>query len=72
VRDEYFKNPPTVLDNHLLKLQFHGQEINLQTWDQSPNDEFDSIRALSHKNTDAFLLCSAISEPNSFVNVEGK
>jgi small GTP-binding protein len=63
---------PTVFDNYVVKVQSGNQEINLQLWDTAGQEDLENIRVLSYTNTNVFLLCFAVSEPDSYYNVQTK
>jgi small GTP-binding protein len=41
-------------------------------FDVDGQEELENIKVLSYTSTDVFLLCFAVSEPTSFVNVQSK
>lgn len=61
---------PTVFDNYVVKVDVNGEEVQLQLWDTAGQEELENIRILSYTNTDVFLVCFSVTEPNSFENVQ--
>lgn len=61
---------PTVFDNQVHNVEYEGQSIALQLWDTAGQEELENIRCLSYSNTNIFLLCYSVTEPNSYENVQ--
>ena len=56
-----------------MKIMVDGQNYELTLFDISYcQEEYDKLRPLSYDNTDVFLLCFSIVEPDSFDNVREK
>ena len=49
-----------------------GTPVSLSLWDTAGQENFDQVRPLGYPNTDVFLLCFSVVEPNSFNNVKTK
>ena len=49
-----------------------GQNYELTLFDTAGQEDYDKLRPMSYDNTDAFLLCFSIVEPDSFSNVREK
>ena len=49
-----------------------GRPISLGLWDTAGQDDYDRLRPLSYPDTDVFLICFSIVNPNSFANVADK
>ncbi|KAM3165042.1 GTP-binding protein RHO5 [Lachancea thermotolerans] len=69
---------PTVFDNYTTTIALNDgksiepQVFRLNLWDTAGQEEYDRLRPLSYPQTDIFLLCFSINEPNSFMNVKDK
>ncbi|EAY02904.1 Cdc42 homolog, putative [Trichomonas vaginalis G3] len=61
---------PTVFDNYVVHLEVNGEEVHLQLWDTAGQEELENIRILSYTNTDVFLVCFSVCDPNSYENVQ--
>jgi small GTP-binding protein len=63
---------PTVFDNYSANAIVEGVTINLGLWDTAGSDEYNSLRPLSYPGTDVFIICFALSSPQSYENVRTK
>lgn len=49
-----------------------GKPICLGLWDTAGPEEYDRLRPLSYPQTDVFLLCFSLVNPNSLQNIKTK
>lgn len=71
---------PTVFDNYSTTIALpdpgnpdsEAQVFKLNLWDTAGQEEYDRLRPLSYPQTDIFLICFSVNEPNSFENVYDK
>ena len=63
---------PTVFDNYSVSLVAYGKPIELNLWRISECAEYDAIRPLSYPETDVFLVCFSVVQPESFKQIKKK
>jgi len=63
---------PTVFDNYSALTMFNNKPYNLGLWDTAGQDAMNHMRPLSYPQTDVFLICFSIDNPDSFQNVKSK
>lgn len=63
---------PTVFDNYETNVMFEGKPVFLGLWDTAGQEGYDRLRPLSYPQTDVFIICCSISQPQSFTNIETK
>lgn len=66
------KPVPTVFDNHTTLMQWRQQTIRLSTWDTSGREEYDTLRPLAYAEASVILICFALDDRDTLVNVERK
>ena len=59
-------------ENYQAKVYVDSQPISLGLWDTAGQGDYDRLRPLSYPDTDVFLLCFSVVNPNSFANVADK
>lgn len=68
--DEYI---PTVVDNFVKEVKISENEsVNLTLWDTAGQEDYDSVRPLSYKDTDLVLLCYTIENSQVLDNIPKK
>lgn len=64
---------PTVVDNFVKEVSINDIEtVNLTLWDTAGQEDYDSVRPLSYKDTDLVLLCYTIENANVLTNIPNK
>lgn len=66
---------PTVVDNFIKVVPFDDNTdkvAKLALWDTAGQDDYDTIRPLSYRDTDLVLLCYAIDGKKNIGNIEKK
>jgi small GTP-binding protein len=69
-RDEFpSEYVPTVFDNYETAVMMDGVCYNLNLWDTAGQEEYDKLRHLSYPETDVFVVCFSVVDPDSYANV---
>ena len=63
---------PTVFDNYSANLVIHGVPCAIGLWDTAGQEDYDRLRPLSYPQTDVFLICFSVINPDSFEDVKEK
>eukprot|EP01115_Flamella_aegyptia_P003319 TRINITY_DN1556_c0_g3_i3.p1 TRINITY_DN1556_c0_g3~~TRINITY_DN1556_c0_g3_i3.p1 ORF type:complete len:200 (+),score=50.67 TRINITY_DN1556_c0_g3_i3:700-1299(+) len=63
---------PTVFDNYEATIIVEGKEVKFSLWDTAGQEGYARIRTLSYPKTDIFLLCFAVTNHPSFINVKDR
>jgi len=63
---------PTVFDTYNATVTWNDEPLSLGLWDTAGQEDYDRIRPLSYPDTNVFLVCFSVVNPNSFDNVTSK
>ena len=63
---------PTVCDTLDIKYPTKKKDITTHIWDTPGEPGFKRIRCLRYFNTDIFILCYSVVDPQSFVNLRNQ
>ena len=64
---------PTVVDNFVKEVKFDkNKSATLAFWDTAGQEDYDTIRPLSYRETDLVLLCYTINNKRNLENVSTK
>ena len=61
-----------MLDTWVGTKQYKGNEVNLMIFDTAGHDDLGRIRPIAYNGADAFIVCYAINDRNSFKNACNK
>lgn len=59
-------------DNYAANLIVDGKHYSLGLWDTAGQEDYDKLRPLSYPQTDVFLMCFSVDNPNSYDHVASK
>jgi len=72
-RDEFpSEYVPTVFDNYETAVMMDNVCYNLNLWDTAGQEEYDKLRHLSYPETDIFVVCYSVVDPDSYSNVPAR
>jgi len=63
---------PTVFDNYNSAIMVDDTPYQLGLWDTAGQEEYDRLRSLCYPQTDVFLVCFSVIQPDSFANIKTK
>jgi len=63
---------PTVFDNYAVTVQIQDDQYVIQLFDTAGQEDYDRLRLIAYPNTDVFLVCFSIINPDSYDNVREK
>lgn len=66
---------PTVVDNFIKVVEFDKEKhrsVSLALWDTAGQDDYDTIRPLSYRDTDLVILCYSIDGKKNVGNIDKK
>ncbi|KAM0672915.1 Rho GTPase [Ordospora colligata] len=64
---------PTVVDNFIKDIEVEkDKQVSLAVWDTAGQEDYDTIRPLSYRETDIVLLCYTIEDNKKISNISRK
>ena len=57
-----------MLDTWKGTKQYKGEEVSLTVFDTAGHDDLGRIRPIAYNGADAFIICYAVNDRNSFKN----
>jgi len=66
------KYVPTVFENFVTDIIIDEKKVELELWDTAGQEDYDRLRPLSYPDSHVILICFAISEPETLLNVREK
>ncbi|KAL9655256.1 hypothetical protein ABK040_009030 [Willaertia magna] len=63
---------PTVFDNYNKNVQYGESIVSIALYDTAGQEDYDRLRPLSYPDTDVFLVCFSLENPNSLENCHSK
>ncbi|XP_065920170.1 ras-related protein Rac1-like isoform X1 [Dysidea avara] len=61
---------PTVFDNCCVNITIEDKSINLGLFDTVGQEDYDRLRPLSYPQTDVFLMCFSLIDPDTYENIK--
>lgn len=58
-----------ILEIYSIRTTFCGKHISMDVYDTPAEDDYDGLRPQIYQNTDVFLVCFSVVQPNSLENV---
>jgi len=63
---------PTVFDTYVADIEVDGKQAELALWDTAGQEDYDRLRPLSYPETDVIVICYAVDNPDSLLNIEDR
>ncbi len=61
-----------MFDNWAGSVMVDGKPVNLELWDTSGQEDYERLRPMSYPQTDVFVLCFSLVNPDSFESISNK
>ncbi|CAF0744096.1 unnamed protein product [Adineta steineri] len=71
---EYPQDPyvPTIFENYAATVTLNNQKYILNLFDSAGQEEYDQLRIMAYPNTNVFILCFSVVDPDSYSNILSK
>ncbi|KAL1281305.1 hypothetical protein QQF64_000108 [Cirrhinus molitorella] len=60
---------PNVFENYIVDVTVDGNPVEVALWDTAGQEDYVRLRPQSYPNTDVFLLCFSLVDPDSLENI---
>lgn len=70
--DDFIPTGEYLVQRRELNVTFDGKPIHLGLYDTQAQGDYDRLRPLSYPETDVFLICFSLVDPDSFENVRAQ
>jgi Ras family protein A len=61
-----------VFENYVTDVELDGHSLELALWDTTGLDDYDKLRPLSYADSHIAVICFAINNPDSLLNIDKK
>ncbi|UJR33114.1 hypothetical protein I4U23_020571 [Adineta vaga] len=71
---EYPQDPyvPTIFENYAATVTINNKKYILNLFDSAGQEEYDQLRIMAYPNTNIFILCFSVVDPDSYSNILSK
>ncbi|CAF0889149.1 unnamed protein product [Didymodactylos carnosus] len=71
---QYPQDPyvPTIFENYAATVTLFNKKWILNLFDSAGQEEYDQLRIMAYPNTDVFILCFSVVDPDSYANILSK
>lgn len=71
---EYPQDPyvPTIFENYAATVTWNNRRYILNLFDSAGQEEYDQLRIMAYPNTNVFILCFSVVDPDSYSNILSK
>ena len=59
-----------IYEGHTITAMVDNRKYVISLWDTSGQEEYETIRQLSYRDADIYLVCFSLVQPNTFHNVQ--
>eukprot|EP01091_Cochliopodium_minus_P006563 TRINITY_DN16514_c0_g1_i1.p1 TRINITY_DN16514_c0_g1~~TRINITY_DN16514_c0_g1_i1.p1 ORF type:complete len:204 (-),score=62.81 TRINITY_DN16514_c0_g1_i1:26-637(-) len=63
---------PSIFENYCTNMMFQEKAVRLSLWDTQGNEDFDRLRPLTYPQTNVFVVCFSVIDPNTFEHAKTK
>ncbi|CAF0814105.1 unnamed protein product [Didymodactylos carnosus] len=71
---QYPQDPyvPTIFENYAATVTLFNKKWILNLFDSAGQEEYDQLRIMAYPNTNVFILCFSVVDPDSYANILSK